>query len=322
MKKTTRTGLFFLGMVLFYYLLGVVIAFIPRKMLTTNFSYVFGQLSIIIPMAVYVLVTKGDAVRTIPFHKIKVENALILVLFAYMCLPVVSFINAVSMLFTTNYVAGSIDSLQNNWFVVNVIMIALMPAIFEELAFRGMLFNGLKKNGIFAAIIISGCAFGVYHMNINQFMYAAIMGIVFAFINEASGSILGSMIIHFVFNLNTVIAIELMKLAPRLTKLLNADEKAELKEQLSSAAKTDLMSLTSSQKITMVCVYGVLAIIFTFLNIKIFKWYAKRCGKEEHIKEIIREKAKGFKLAKNDGVISLALIFAFIICIATMVIRF
>lgn len=319
MKKSTKTGLFYLGMVLFYiYIARFFIELIPKKYFTVNFSYVFGQITIIIPIVLYLLITKGKIIKDIPFKKIKIENAIILVIFAYVCLPIVSFLNAITMLFSTNYVASTVGSLQNNPLIINVLMIALLPACCEELAFRGIIYNGLRKNGIFAAILLSGLAFGLYHMNINQFVYAFLLGCVFTLINEASGSILGSMIIHFVFNLNTVISIEFIKLLPYLQKLSGANNNII---QKNTKISTDLSALTVNQKTIILAFYGVLAIGATALNIYIFKWYTKRNGKEEHIKEIFRNKLAGFKDNGNGKILSIPLVLAYVICIAIIVLR-
>lgn len=316
MKKATKTGLFFLMMVLFYLVVSIGIAgVLPEKYYTVNFSYIMGQLTIIIPALVYIMITRGRVLKEIPFKKIKIENAIILAVFAYACLPITGFLNSVTMLFTTNHVAASVGGLTENYFIVNLFMMAVLPACMEELVFRGIIYNGLRKSGIFAAVLISGMAFGMYHMNLNQFVYAFLMGSVFALINEASGSILGSMIIHFVFNLNTVISVELLKLLPLLQKM--AGESAGAVKQ--AEIKTDLSGINMQQKLIMVGVYAVLAIGATIINVLIFKWYAKRTGKSEHIKEIFANKIQGFKSSENGRVITVPIVLAFTICAVMMV---
>lgn len=316
MKKATKTGLFFLMMVIFYFVIGLGISsVIPEKYYTVNVSYILGQMTIIIPALAYVLITKGRIFKELPFRKIKIENALILIIFAYVCLPIVGFLNSVTMLFSTNHVASTVGGLTENPFIINVLMIALLPAFMEEFVFRGIIFNGFRKSGIFAAIIMSGMCFGMFHMNINQFVYAFLMGCVFALVNEASGSILGSMIMHFMFNFNTVISIQMLKLLPLLNKVAgNSSGKVNTPE-----INTDLSAMTVQQKVIMIAVYGVLAVGATVLNVFIFKWYAKRTGRSEHIKEIFANKSAGLKNSENGRTVTIPLILAYIVCMVTMV---
>lgn len=97
----------------------------------------------------------------------------------------------------------SIDPNFNN-FIIVVLYSAVLPAIFEEVAHRGMLLNAYKKYGILRAMLISGLMFGLMHLNIGQFFYASIIGILLAFVVVMSDSIIPAIIVHFTNNfLNT-----------------------------------------------------------------------------------------------------------------------
>lgn len=72
----------------------------------------------------------------------------------------------------------------------------------EELVFRGMVFRTLRKGFSFLpAAVISGLAFGIYHMNWVQGVYASIFGFLLAFVYEKTNSLLGAYLFHFLFNL-------------------------------------------------------------------------------------------------------------------------
>lgn len=317
MKKSTKIGWYFLIVILVYFLLGFASAFIPDRMKTTNFSYLFGQLSIFIPIVIFFIATKGEMLRQIPFKKIKIENGIILVIFAWVCMPVASFLNVISMMFADNHVAGTIDSLMDNMFIVNLLMIAVLPAVFEEIAYRGIVFYGLRDYGVIAAVVVSGVLFGLNHMNLNQFLYACLLGMVFALMDEASGSILASMVMHFVFNINTVLAIEMYKLMPYIEKM-TGESVAEETTQVA----TNLSAYPLQTKLIMVAVYGVIAIAAVIINSKIFVWYSKRCGRWEHIKECFRDAKEGFKKGENGRIISIPTVAGAIVCIAVMVLEF
>ncbi|MCL1904360.1 MAG: CPBP family intramembrane metalloprotease [Oscillospiraceae bacterium] len=84
--------------------------------------------------------------------------------------------------------------------IVLFIYMVFAAAIFEEFFCRGIILNALKPYGNGFAIIISGFLFGIMHGNFQQFFYAFVLGIVFAYITLQTGSILASTILHASFN--------------------------------------------------------------------------------------------------------------------------
>ena len=95
----------------------------------------------------------------------------------------------------------SIDSL-----FLNVFTIAIIPALFEEFAFRGV-FMGLlrKKLSCSASIIISAAAFGLIHGNFAQMPFAFLMGLLLGYLYAASGSLWIPMLVHLLNNSYSVI---------------------------------------------------------------------------------------------------------------------
>ena len=84
--------------------------------------------------------------------------------------------------------------------MVNILFTAVLPAICEETAHRGMLLSQMKKKSGVFAIITSSILFGLLHVNIYQFFYASILGALLAVLTISSASILPAMIVHFVNN--------------------------------------------------------------------------------------------------------------------------
>ncbi|MCL1788938.1 MAG: CPBP family intramembrane metalloprotease [Oscillospiraceae bacterium] len=98
---------------------------------------------------------------------------------------------------------GTMNSLIPPNIVCGLVLFVYMvfaAAIFEELFCRGIIFSALKPYGNGFAIIISGFLFGIMHGNFQQFFYAFVLGIVFAYITLQTGSILVSTILHALFN--------------------------------------------------------------------------------------------------------------------------
>jgi sodium transport system permease protein len=78
---------------------------------------------------------------------------------------------------------------------------AVMPAICEELAFRGFILSGLQRSQRYRlAAVMSSIAFGVVHMIPQQVFNATLLGLVLAALALRSGSLVPCVIFHFVFN--------------------------------------------------------------------------------------------------------------------------
>lgn len=85
--------------------------------------------------------------------------------------------------------------------------IAILPAIFEELFIRKGVFGILRGKGPIFACIVSALIFATIHMNISQFIFAFLVGILFGIVREKIGKLYPTMILHFVNNGFAVIQI-------------------------------------------------------------------------------------------------------------------
>jgi sodium transport system permease protein len=87
-----------------------------------------------------------------------------------------------------------------------LILLALVPAICEELAFRGFILSGLRHLGHkWRAIVISSLFFGVIHGVLQQSISASLLGAVLGYLAVQTGSIFPSMLFHFTNNALLVI---------------------------------------------------------------------------------------------------------------------
>jgi Predicted metal-dependent membrane protease len=78
--------------------------------------------------------------------------------------------------------------------------------VFEEILYRGIIFNGLKKYlPLTAAVLIQGLIFGLFHFNVVQGVYCTILGIFAALVYQWFGSILAPIALHAAFNSFSVV---------------------------------------------------------------------------------------------------------------------
>jgi uncharacterized protein len=91
-------------------------------------------------------------------------------------------------------------------FVLAAAIIAGLAPVAEELFFRGYLQTRLRKRwGSVVAIIISAAAFGLFHMDPIQSIFAAAMGLALGYVAERSGSIRPAIAGHVFNNLVAVL---------------------------------------------------------------------------------------------------------------------
>ena len=77
----------------------------------------------------------------------------------------------------------------------------MIPALCEELAFRGFILSGLRHLGHkWRAIFFSALLFGLTHGILQQSLIASLVGMVIGFLAMQSGSILPGMAFHVVHN--------------------------------------------------------------------------------------------------------------------------
>lgn len=96
----------------------------------------------------------------------------------------------------------SMESLIGDSFLETVLVVALAPAICEELMFRGYLFSAMeKKMKPMSAMILVAVLFGVFHMSIVKFFTTALIGLVVCYMSYKSKSIFPGMLMHFMNNL-------------------------------------------------------------------------------------------------------------------------
>ncbi len=136
-------------------------------------------------------------------------GGLMLYVGSYCLMLVVSMVMVTLFPTSAEAVGQSFSELFKQPFVLVVLVIAIMPAIGEEILFRGFLYGSLRhRYGAAWAIIISSLVFGAYHMSLVKVLPTAILGACFAYVAYRSDSIFIGMFLHFLNNLISLVAVE------------------------------------------------------------------------------------------------------------------
>ena len=85
-------------------------------------------------------------------------------------------------------------------YILFIFAYCLLPAVLEELVFRGVILFKLEGCGKIFACLISALCFSLYHLNFSQLIYQFIYGIFLGVLAIYSKSILPCIITHFLNN--------------------------------------------------------------------------------------------------------------------------
>ena len=106
-------------------------------------------------------------------------------------------------------------------FWVLVLVMAVMPAVGEELMFRGFIFGTLKRRWrVLPAMLVTAAIFGIYHMSLSKFFTTALLGFMLVYVVEKTGSIFCSMLMHFCNNLVAVVVMKYSEQTSRAVPIL------------------------------------------------------------------------------------------------------
>ena len=139
----------------------------------------------------------------------------LLVVFGFSGCMTVNFILNLIATFLPIPVGSEIPTAENTDIYTTMLMqlaVAVAPAICEEIAFRGFVMGSLSDFGDGFAILISSMFFGMMHTGISGILFAFSVGLLLGFIRKISGSLIPSMIVHFLNNAYSVLMIVLLKI--------------------------------------------------------------------------------------------------------------
>ena len=94
---------------------------------------------------------------------------------------------------------------------LGIISYGILAPLGEEIVFRGVVYGQLRKVlKVPYAVVFSGLAFGLFHGNLVQAVYATVIGCLLALVYEWYGTIAAPMLFHSVANLFVYVMLELL----------------------------------------------------------------------------------------------------------------
>lgn len=214
MISTLFSNIFILILILLQLFGPFIFLIIPIKLSAMGIQASAGFIFLFIPSILYAVITKQNFKRAFSIKPISLKNLLLLFVLTIVLQPSMGFLAAVSSLIFPNDVSLFIMQVNEMPLLISLFIVAIAPAICEEIAFRGAFSSGYQNVDIKRAAFMNGLMFGFLHLNGQQFLYAFVMGILFAYIVYITGSIFSSMFVHFIFNASQLILSRLLSTSP------------------------------------------------------------------------------------------------------------
>lgn len=171
-------------------------------------------LSFGLPPIVYCLIKHVSIVDSLKLHRLSPKNIMYSILVAILLMPISSAISLVLQFAFPNPIQTTLEDTLNYGFAIAFLALAITPAIFEELMFRGLFFYKFRNLKPIHIALISSLTFGLVHLNVVQGVYATVMGFCFFYLVYYTGSIFSSMLAHLIINGTNITILYLYSLIP------------------------------------------------------------------------------------------------------------
>lgn len=268
-------------------------------------SLLLSQLIVLVPAVLFLFGTRTDPGRLIAHNRPKFTTTLLVVVFTFLCMPAIIAVNAFSMLFVDNEVAGLQSyMLSVPWWQI-LLMVGIIGPVSEEFVFRGVIYHGYKTSQRFAgSMLLSALLFGLTHLNFNQMSYAVLVGIVSVLLLEGSGSIFYSMLFHICINTTNVVQMLVQKAQGTI-----------MSQEESMAYIEQTMQMPYKQALAVsVSVYAVIAAGAAALAGCLLYLIVKKENRVQHMQQLLH----GNTGEKRTKLISVPLVISVVLCLLYM----
>lgn len=268
-------------------------------------SLLLSQLIVLVPAVLFLFGTRTDPGRLIAHNRPKFTTTLLVVVFTFLCMPAIIAVNAFSMLFVDNEVAGLQSyMLSVPWWQI-LLMVGIIGPVSEEFVFRDVIYHGYKTSQRFVgSMLLSALLFGLTHLNFNQMSYAVLVGIVSVLLLEGSGSIFYSMLFHICINTTNVVQMLVQKAQGTI-----------MSQEESMAYIERTMQMPYKQALAVsVSVYAVIAAGAAALAGCLLYLIVKKENRVQHMQQLLH----GNTGEKRTKLISVPLVISVVLCLLYM----
>lgn len=196
-------------------LISAVSSFIPEGNAKIYVSYLASQVAFLSVCAVLLLIKRAPLSAVAPVRGLKPVGLLLAVIITigvFMQNTLIA--TAFSWLLDVLGVQAEVTVPEVNGtgdVVLVILVLCVLPALGEELMFRGVILKSLESAGTARAIFLSAIIFALSHFNPAQLVHQFLLGALLSYITVVTGNIIYACVIHL---LNNVIALFIGNIIP------------------------------------------------------------------------------------------------------------
>ena len=160
---------------------------------------------------------REGGIRAIPgkCRRVGLDGCVLIALFTFGMIHVTSIILAI----VARSLPDAMDNYQNliensgltEYSLMWVFSTLILPPLVEEMIFRGLIQKYLERAGMhwILANVVQAVLFGVFHQNLVQGIYAALLGFALGFVAHRYNTLAASMLMHMFYNLMGTLIVDL-----------------------------------------------------------------------------------------------------------------
>ncbi len=210
---------------------------------------------ILAPVLIYTIVTKKDFKAIFRLKKIPLKQVFKIMCIAVLLLPTIAVVNLVTILiieiFSDAIVINLPTAQTGSQYIGLMFIISITAGICEEGFFRGMVLDAYETElGRRWGALFSGLLFAIFHFNPQNFFGPFVLGIMFSYLVQMTGSIFASVIAHAT---NNGIAVSMGFLVNLFSK------------DVDMTSQSDQLFDLNGTLLIVIVFYGILAIGFALL---------------------------------------------------------
>lgn len=194
------------------------IQFLVAEVLQINWSFftdkpiphvvmiIFSQLlAVALPCVVFLFIHSARPSEIFKHEKLGKSGILNSVLIGIAAQPVASLLNAPVLKYLYNH-TGSVPEQRiatpetAGGLLLSMLVVALMPAVFEELLMRGIVLFSIEESGYHLSLVVTAFLFALLHNDMTNLLGAFFLGVVLCYVVWMTQSIIAGIITHFAFN--------------------------------------------------------------------------------------------------------------------------
>ena len=298
--NSKKVGRLFLSVVLMHFVL-IFVLIVSSQFFSLGIvaNLLVSQSVILLPACISILFNKKKVTLSdLGFRKIRISTIFLTVIYTLLCMPLVTVVNALSMLFVDNTVVAISSEILALPFPIAFLIISIVGPCSEEFVFRGIIYNSYRKEGnALGAVLLSALMFGFMHMNLNQAGYAFVIGIGLAVLMIVTGSIWAPVVMHIIINGQSVCMMYITEYF------------------MPGSLAADAAAMTKQDLLMTIGIYSVIAAVTTVLAVCLLIFIADREGRGEELRNLF---VKG---EKTKSRITPALVIGLLLALAYMILE-